>query len=978
MTDDIPLVSMLEATGRQVPLSGSAPVRLDRADRVWLVIGGPVEVFLVRPDTPGAPPRRRHLATVQGGEILLGPDAVRPGNAGGPDAPHLLAVGHPGAVIRVLDRTALEAAWPAEPFDREFAAAVDKWILRLSEAMARYGGPAPVAAHLVGAGDPVDCHAGDVVKTRGGVAWIDPPAGGLRFRGIAAVTTAVAAVPLAGESWLQADETETLASADTFGLLQDGRLWPAVGGFHTIVLACLHADMGAAHAAEATHADQRSKADEAVLAASVARVASVLDRRLGEDLGPHDRAGDPLAQSVAAAAAYLGMPFRMPPVFVGVGDGNDRLDQIGRASGLRFRSVALDRDWWRRSGRPLIVFDGETGEACAALPAGPNGYRLHHRAGGVSAALDRRSAARLAANAYAVYGRLPDRPVGLWGLIATIMPFARHDMSQVALLFGLATVLSLAVPIVTGVLFETAIPFAELPIIAVLAAMLVAVAVGQLTFNLARAVASLRLAAFAEDYLQAHIVDRVLRVPVAFFKAYTVGDLVTRVMSATALQRALKNTVLTAVLPALFSVLQVPVMYFYAPALADIAVLIIAGFVLVVGVVNYAQLLMQRRIMDLGGRISGLVSQLLVGIAKIRVANAEVPAFGEWSSKYASQRAEILKTRKLEILLSVLYAVFATVSSLMFFYVVTIEKAAPVSAASYIAFSAAYGQFMAAMMSVARAITVAMPVSAAYDRMKPILDAVPEIDDVKEHPGRLTGRLEVSHATFAYDPGGPPALKNVSIEVEPGEFVALVGGSGAGKSTLLRLILGFETPQSGGVFYDGKDLAKIDLSVVRQQLGVVIQNASLVPGSILDNIVGASSLSLDDAWEAAAKAGLDEEIRAMPMGMHTIVSESGGNLSGGQRQRLMIARALAKRPAILLFDEATSALDNATQAAVARNLAGLSLTRLVVAHRLSTVEQADRIYVMDRGEIVEHGSYRELIAADGTFKALASRQSLLP
>ena len=415
-------------------------------------------------------------------------------------------------------------------------------------------------------------------------------------------------------------------------------------------------------------------------------------------------------------------------------------------------------------------------------------------------------------------------------------------------------------------------------------------------------------------------------------------------------------------------------MYIYSPVLSIAGTLLLFVLLIIVIGGNYLQNRIQKRALHLDGQVSGLVMQLLVGIAKIRIANAEPRAFGEWASTYADQRRETFKARSIANGLTIFYAMYTAFSSLLFFYLISFVLAEPIPLASFLAFSVAYGQVLAATMAMAGAVTGSMVTLALYDRMKPIFEAVPEIDEAREHPGVLGGAIEVSHASFGYAPDIPDAVKDVSIEVMPGEFVALVGGSGAGKSTLLRLILGFETPRSGAVFFDGKDLAKIDVSVVRQQLGVVMQNGGLTPSSILENIVGSSPLTLDDAWEAARNAGMEDDIRDMPMGLQTIVSEGGGNLSGGQQQRLMIARALASKPPILLFDEATSALDNVTQAIVTESLDRLKLTRLVVAHRLSTIEKADRIYVMHKGEVVEQGTFSELMAADGYFKALATRQ----
>jgi ABC-type bacteriocin/lantibiotic exporter with double-glycine peptidase domain len=272
------------------------------------------------------------------------------------------------------------------------------------------------------------------------------------------------------------------------------------------------------------------------------------------------------------------------------------------------------------------------------------------------------------------------------------------------------------------------------------------------------------------------------------------------------------------------------------------------------------------------------------------------------------------------------------------------------------------------------AVVAALSVVPLYERARPILDARPEVNPAKRHPGELAGGIDVKHVSFRYRPDSPMVLRDVSLSVSAGRFVAIVGASGSGKSTLLRMLLGFETPESGAIYVDNQDLSQLDIQAVRQQIGVVLQSGRLLSDSIHKNIVGSAPLTFDDAWEAARLAGLEDDIKNMPMGMHTIIGESGGGLSGGQRQRLMIARAIVRRPRILLFDEATSALDNETQAIVSRSLEGLQATRVVIAHRLSTVARADRIYVMDKGAVVQEGSYEELVRQEGPFADLARRQ----
>jgi ABC-type bacteriocin/lantibiotic exporter with double-glycine peptidase domain len=310
-------------------------------------------------------------------------------------------------------------------------------------------------------------------------------------------------------------------------------------------------------------------------------------------------------------------------------------------------------------------------------------------------------------------------------------------------------------------------------------------------------------------------------------------------------------------------------------------------------------------------------------------------------------------------------AVFATVALL---------RDRDLSVGAFLAFSAAFAQLLAAAAATAAALNSVAQVVPLVERVRPIIEALPEADANRADPGELTGEIEISRVSFRYQSDGPPVLDDVSLQVPPGTFVALVGPSGSGKSTLLRLLLGFETPTAGSIYYDRRDLAGLNLQAVRRQIGVVLQHGRVFAGDLLSNIVGSSLLTLEDAWEAARLSGLDEDIRQMPMGMHTVLGEGGSTLSGGQRQRLMIARAMASRPRLVFFDEATSALDNATQAVVSRSLEGLKATRLVVAHRLSTIRHADLICVLEAGRIVQQGRYEELMRREGLFAELVKRQ----
>ena len=424
----------------------------------------------------------------------------------------------------------------------------------------------------------------------------------------------------------------------------------------------------------------------------------------------------------------------------------------------------------------------------------------------------------------------------------------------------------------------------------------------------------------------------------------------------------------------LFSLVYLSQIFVYARELVIPALIIL----LVTVVLSVLSSLMQMKIstqqMEISGKESGMSYALISGIQKIKLAGAEKRAFARWGNLYAKD-AKLSYNPPLFLKLHSVISLTITLTGTIVMYWMAVKSG--VSVADYYAFNTAYGMLSGAFMSLAGiALTVAQ-IRPILTMVQPFFDAVPEIADEKEVLTRLSGGIELSHVSFRYNEHMPLVLDDLSLKIRPGQYVAIVGKTGCGKSTLMRLLLGFEKPQKGAVYYDGKDLERIDLRSLRRRIGVVMQNGKLFQGDIYSNIViSAPQLTLQEAWEAAELAGIADDIRSMPMGMHTIISEGSGGISGGQRQRLMIARAIAPKPKILMFDEATSALDNLTQKKVSESLDALKCTRIVIAHRLSTIKQCDRILVLDKGKIVEDGKYEELIANGGFFAELVARQRL--
>ena len=435
---------------------------------------------------------------------------------------------------------------------------------------------------------------------------------------------------------------------------------------------------------------------------------------------------------------------------------------------------------------------------------------------------------------------------------------------------------------------------------------------------------------------------------------------------------------MNAILSGSFALLNLGLLFYYSGQLAVLALVVALLIMAVTAGSGIVLLQKQRPLLELDGQLYGLMVQLINGISKLRIAGAEGRAFGQWGEKYRQIVRLDLSSQEIEDGVNVFNSVMPTITSIALFglasTLVSPMSQLGLSTGTFLAFNTAFAIFISGATDLSLALIEVWDVIPLWARSQPILQAEPEVDTQKADPGRLTGHFCVDRVTFRYREDGPLILDDVTVEAKPGEFIALVGPSGSGKSTVLRLLLGFEQPQSGTVYYDGQDLSGLNITAVRRQLGVVLQNGRINAGSIYENIAGGALISLGDAWKAAEGAGFADDIRSFPMGMQTVISEGGSNLSGGQRQRLVIARALALNPKILLLDEATSALDNRTQAIVSESLDKLKVTRVVVAHRLSTIRNADHIYVIQAGRVVQQGNFDELAAQTGLFAQLIKRQ----
>ena len=655
-----------------------------------------------------------------------------------------------------------------------------------------------------------------------------------------------------------------------------------------------------------------------------------------------------------------------------VADPEERIEWLCRPTGTMRRRIRLDKGWHRTAFGPLLG-QLDTKEMVALLPSGVSGYYYIEPVTGERIRVNDARAAHILPQAIMFYRPLPAKPLSIGDLMAFIFRvFDRGDYALVFLAALATTLIGLLPAQANKIAFSTVVPSGQLALVAPLATLLLGVAVSTALINICHGLVMARLAIKLNVTCEAAAFARVLALPPSFFKQYSSGNLASRVESVAQLTQSLASIMLGAGLSIFLSIAYIFQIAAYAPMLALPAFGIVLCQAVITIVVTTLTAAWERRTLETNAKLSGTVTALLNGIQKIKLAGAEDRAFARWAHEYA-EYASSRYTRP--VLVRALPAIVTTIGLLGNILLYLIAGTAHVSLGDYMAFNVAFGQVVAAIASLAASSAQLATIGPILDMVRPILKETPETAEDKPSVSRLTGGIEVSSVSFRYSENSPYVVNDLTFTVRPGEYVALVGKSGCGKSTIMRLLLGFEKPERGSIFYGPHDVQKVDLRSLRQHVGMVMQDGKLFMGDLFSNItISAPLATLDDAWAAAEVAGIADDIRRMPMGMQTMVSEGGGGISGGQRQRIMIARAVCGKRNILMFDEATSALDNVTQKHVSDALDALKCTRIVIAHRLSTVRHCDRILVVDNGSIVEEGSYEELMAKGGAFARLVARQ----
>ncbi|MEU6669022.1 NHLP bacteriocin export ABC transporter permease/ATPase subunit [Streptomyces sp. NPDC046727] len=917
------VLGALGSLGTRLDCAGLGRLDLEGPQVLWLVAAGALDLFAVDAAQQG---HWHHLGRLEAGTLLLGPVA----------GPQHTLVARPvrdcvvhRVSLRELYQPAHTQTWSydeygnpqyvpptSSPLEYALALGVGRGLSVLFQA--------PMAEERAAA--PADDD----------VFWMQVPPGSVQYGSLYGAE----------------------AAAD---LLMDPALWQSLVDQQYRLLTALDRWIEQLERTHETRTAAGIKAGEAVRAQADQTLLAAIGKRSARRTTAADAdAGYAACRLVAEAAGItLAEPAQS-------GTESDRLDPVERvalASRVRTRAVRLDGHWWRENVGPLVGHRALSG-APVALLWRRGGYVAVQPATGRETPVEKANAEEFESRAVMFYRPLPDKRLGPLGLLRFSLRGTRADLLNL-LLAGLVTVaIGALVPVATGKVLGEYVPRAQEGLIVQVCLAVMVSGVVAAAFTLLENLSILRLEGRIEAALQPAVWDRLLRLPTRFFTQRSTGELASAAMGISSIRRLLAGVGPVVAQSVTVGAMNLGLLLWYSVPMALAAI----GMLVVIGAVftglGLWQVRWQRRLVVLGNKLNNQAFQTLRGLPKLRVASAENYAYAAWAREFARSRELQQRVGRIKNLTTVLGAVYLPVCTLLMFMLLAGPAKGAMSAADFLTFNTSVTMVLTSVTQLTGAFVSAVAALPLFEEIKPVLEATPEVRTGSTRPGPLSGAVEARRLSFRYADDGPLVLDDVSFTARPGEFVAVVGPSGCGKSTLLRLLIGFDRPVSGSVLYDGQDLGALDQSAVRRQCGVVLQHAQPFTGSILDVICGTEPYTPEEAMAAAELAGLAEDIKRMPMGLHTIVA-AGGAISGGQRQRLMIAQALIRRPRILFFDEATSALDNDTQRIVMDSTRKLNATRIVIAHRLSTVMDADRVIVMEDGKVVQQGSPAELLADTG-------------
>ena len=945
--------------------------------QLYFVERGSLYLFSVELEDDTVLGRHLFITSVPAGSMAMGCAQVPHPDEDGVNV-GLLAVPALDTVIVEFSRS----NFSTDDFDLTHVLYGEGWAHALIDFITTGYGPLPRRAHLLDADPSVPYPAGSVMGAyHQDTVWVSCTRP-MRLMGEEDLTVEPAEegegvlLPVSKRLWFDVEEDAEVSAFLSPQVLLNKQLWPALDRFGEMVMRfSILARQRAAVASD--------KYKARAFSARRASMGNAFEKLRGT-LGPkdHDILSDaagqtPLQKSMSIVADSLGFSLQMPREYVEDDDPREAVSQLAQTCGLFSRQISLEPEWWLKDGPPFIGFSSQDRRPFAFLKE-RSGYLCVDPESGEFTQVGQEVAARFRRHAEMLYMTLP-KQITPGGAFRQAMQGRGRDAWILISMAVLGALVSLVNPVIMGHLLVDIIPRADMSMWTTMLSALLAAAIGTAVFEAVRALALLRIEGRVDERLQSAIWTRLVSLPTSFFRDRLAGDVADRANGISLIRQLLSGATVQALMGGVFSIFTFALLFYYSWSLALCA----GGLLLALSGTSWffarAQMYHHRKAFTLQGNIDGFIFQMLSGISKLRVSHAAGYALEHWADKFSKQKRETLMARQWSAAQFAVNSTFTPLSALALFAFIYYQLIQGVeeqyfSLADFLSFNAAFGQLVVAVTGFTTALTTVATAIPLFERVQPILEAQPEPRAEGIDLREISGKIDFVNVSFRYLSEGTHALSGVSFSISPGNYVAFVGPTGSGKSTILRLLLGFEKADTGAVFIDKHDISSLNMSTVRRRMGVVLQNSQLFSGSVFDNIAGSMALTMGEAWAAVRAAGLEKDIQEMPMGMYTVIPEGGLSLSGGQQQRMLIARAMAHKPALMVFDEATSALDNKTQKIVQESMKKISATRVVIAHRLSTIEGADRIYVLDKGKIVEQGRYSELMEQNGTFASLARRQ----
>lgn len=962
------LMTRLSELGEEISFGPHQPLLLNDPDCFYWIVEGVVEIFATPQGTDGPQGPANHLCRLQARSMFAGlPQGFGQFNVS--------ALARAGTRVRALSRQQFAELLQTTNCHVYLSMGIDQWISGLLHGLMHYVSVRPQATQVLFNNQQAQVASNTVAVARKGLVWVSMPANTAMLMDTELVpTNPQTPFPVTAEAWIKTTSDIEVSSQSTIKLLADGIGLDAVTAFHDAFINTLPFTLNLSLVDEVNRQRLKEQRETKELRRVVSDLAALVDGQHEEPLDSDS--SQHLFASMNIVLRGMGNKARMPvKVRMADVDVAPSLSEICRASGVRSRNIRLQDDWWQSDQGPLLGYLADGDHPVALLPRGRKGYRGFNPATGKWQHLNAKNAKQYADTAVMFFSPLLDQPLTIKDVLGFGLSRNKHEILMIVFASLSGSLIGLAVPSATAYIINSVIPGHQPALLYQLGLALVMLALVTGIFHIVNEISLMRLSMRSSAWLKAALWDRLLRMPLNIINRFAAGDLASRLTALEGMQAVILIAAKSGAWAAALLSTSMAVLFLLEWRAALIALAMTSLLLLVTLFFGY----LQYRAFKNGELAAGLVQsyllELTTGITKIRLAGAEERAFVNWADRFTKLRSRLINVRKVMNAHTGFMQAYHILSLAAVFAVIAlINQAESMTTGAFMAFVTAYGSAVAAAMALASAIMMVAFQVPILKYVEPIMQAVPIEQSGHTDPGVLSGQIEINNLAFRYSADQAATLSGISLKIEPGEFIAVVGNSGCGKSTLVKLLLGLEQPLNGAIFYDGRDLRGLDIAAVRRQIGIVMQQAKLTPGSLFENIRGTTDADKNAVWEAARMAGIDQDIRAMPMGMETLVTEAARGFSGGQVQRIAIARAIVHRPPIVIFDEATSALDNHTQALITASLERLSATRLVVAHRLSTVRNADRIIVMSAGKVVEQGSYKQLMKKQGVFAKLAARQ----